>query len=82
MEEGYFNKLVSDYSKLLGTTVGVKIKDYINIGQLIKVYWNKDLQLSQILISSEEGNQDLYILNTEIKPYFDEDVNVVVYTAL
>lgn len=38
MEEGYFNKLISDYSKLLGTTVGVKIKDYINIGQLIKVY--------------------------------------------
>lgn len=82
MEKEYFNELVRNYSKLLGTTVGVKIKDHISIGALIKIYWDKDLQISQILISNEEGNQELYNLNTEIKPYFDEDANIVIYTAL
>lgn len=57
-------------SKLLGTAVGVKIGNNTIIG------------LSELSLSPSENNVNTYLIDTYIMPYFDEYLNVVVYTAL
>lgn len=69
-------------SKLLGTAVGVKIGNNTIIGLLVGVAWDKDLQISELSLSPSENNVNTYLIDTYIMPYFDEHLNIVVYTAL
>lgn len=69
-------------SKLLGTTVGVKIKNTTVVGLLVGIAWDKDFQISELSLSPSENNVNTYLIDTYVMPYFDEYLNVVVYTAL
>jgi hypothetical protein len=69
-------------SKLLGTTVGVKIGNNTIIGLLVGVAWDENLQISELSLSPSENNVNTYLIDTYTMPYFDEYLNVVVYTAL
>lgn len=69
-------------SKLLGTAVGVKIGNDTIIGLLVGVAWDENLQISELSLSPSENNINTYLIDTYIMPYFDEYLNVVVYTAL
>ena len=69
-------------SKLLGTTVGVKIKNTTVVGLLVDIAWDKDFQISELSLSPSENNVNTYLIDTYVMPYFDEYLNVVVYTAL
>lgn len=62
-------------SKLLGTAVGVKIGNNTIIGLLVGV-------ASELSLSPSENNVNTYLIDTYVMPYFDEYLNVVVYTAL
>lgn len=69
-------------SKLLGTAVGVKIGNDTIIGLLVGVAWDENLQISELSLSPSENNVNTYLIDIYIMPYFDEYLNVVVYTAL
>lgn len=69
-------------SKLLGTAVGVKIGNNTIVGLLVGVTWDENLQISELSLSPSENNVNTYLIDTYIMPYFDECLNVVVYTAL
>lgn len=69
-------------SKLLGTAVGVKIGNDTIIGLLVGVTWDENLQISELSLSPSENNINTYLIDTYIMSYFDEYLNVVVYTAL
>lgn len=69
-------------SKLLGTAVGIKIGNNTIIGLLVGVAWDKNLQISELSLSPSENNVNTYLIDTYIMPYFDEHLNIVVYTAL
>jgi hypothetical protein len=69
-------------SKLLGATVGVKIGNNTIIGLLVGVAWDENLQISELSLSPSENNVNTYLIDTYTMPYFDEYLNVVVYTAL
>jgi hypothetical protein len=69
-------------SKLLGTTVGVKIGNNTIIGLLVGIAWDENLQISELSLSPSENNVNTYLIDTYTMPYFDEYLNVVVYTAL
>ena len=43
-------------SKLLGTTVGVKIKNTTVVGLLVGIAWDKDFQISELSLSPSENN--------------------------
>lgn len=52
------------------------------IGLLVGVAWDENLQISELSLSPSENNVNTYLIDTYIMPYFDEYLNVVVYTAL
>lgn len=61
-------------SKLLGTTVGVKIKNTTVVGLLVSIAWDKDFQISELSLSP--------LINPHTIPCFDEHMNMIVFTAL
>lgn len=70
-------------SKLLGTAVGVKIGNDTIIGLLVGVAWDEKIyKISELSLSPSENNVNTYLIDTYVMPYFDEYLNVVVYTAL
>lgn len=69
-------------SKLLGTAVGVKIGNNTIVGLLVGVAWDENLQISELSLSPSENNVNTYLIDTYTMPYFDEYLNVIVYTAL
>lgn len=69
-------------SKLLGTTVGVKIKNTTVVGSLVSIAWNENLEISELLLSPSENNVNTYLINPDIMPCFDERLNMIVFTAL
>lgn len=69
-------------SKLLGTTVGVKIKNTTVVGLLVDIAWDKDFQISELSLSPSENNVNTYLINPHTIPCFDEHMNMIVFTAL
>lgn len=69
-------------SKLLGTTVGVKIKNTTVVGSLVSIAWNENFEISELLLSPSENNVNTYLINPDIMPCFDERLNMIVFTAL
>lgn len=72
----------NDNKICIGTAVGVKIGNDTIIGLLVGVAWDENLQISELSLSPSENNVNTYLIDTYIMPYFDEYLNVVVYTAL
>ena len=52
------------------------------VGLLVGVAWDENLQISELSLSPSENNVNTYLIDTYIMPYFDEHLNIVVYTAL
>lgn len=52
------------------------------MGLLVGAAWDENLQISELSLSPSENNVNTYLIDTYIMPYFDEYLNVIVYTAL